>query len=78
MPIVKIDQGFFNNDAQTNFNYLSHTDPGLDIENLSISQRNILLEGIRGTGKTHILKMIREETLKDSASKSILPIYITR
>ena len=35
------------------------------------------MEGIRGTGKTHILKMIREECLKSENSSRILPIYIS-
>ncbi len=77
MPIIDINQGFFNNDAQTNFDSLSHTDPGLNIQNLTFSKRNILLEGIRGTGKTHILKMVREECLKPEDSSRILPIYIS-
>ncbi|MEK0315051.1 ORC-CDC6 family AAA ATPase [Cohnella sp. 56] len=77
MSIVRINSEFFNNDAQTNFNSRTHANPGLDVHVVATSATNILLEGIRGTGKTHILKMIREESLRTFKRNRILPIYIS-
>ncbi|WP_418791782.1 ATP-binding protein [Phosphitispora sp. TUW77] len=77
MPLVKVDPNFFNNDAQTNFAPETHANPGLDLTQTAMSATNILFEGIRGTGKTHILKMIRDENLKNFAKNRILPVYIS-
>jgi len=77
MPVVKINPEFFNNDAQTNFNPETHANPGLDLKQIACSSSNILLEGIRGTGKTHILKMIRDECIKHFNENRVLPIYIS-
>lgn len=77
LPAVKIKPDFFNNDAQTNFNPETHANPGLDITQISTSATNILFEGIRGTGKTHILKMLRDESLTKFKTHRILPVYIS-
>ncbi|MFZ3171116.1 MAG: hypothetical protein WA118_03935 [Carboxydocellales bacterium] len=77
MPLVKVNPDFFNNDAQTNFSPETHANPGLDLTQTAMSATNILFEGIRGTGKTHILKMIRDENLKNFTINRILPVYIS-
>ncbi|MCI1590259.1 MAG: hypothetical protein LKH79_06865 [Heyndrickxia oleronia] len=77
MSIVRVKTEFFNNDAQTNFNSETHANPGLDIEELAFTSRNILLEGIRGTGKTHILKMIRERSIETFEKNRVLPVYLS-
>ncbi|MED4061114.1 hypothetical protein [Priestia megaterium] len=77
MSVIKIKTAFFNNDAQTNFNSETHANPGLEIEELAFTNRNILLEGIRGTGKTHIQKMIRERSFEDFEDKRVLPVYLS-
>jgi len=77
MSLVRIKTEFFNNDAQTNFNSATHANPGMDIEDLAFTARNILLEGIRGTGKTHILKMIRERSFQKFREYRVLPVYLS-
>ncbi|MDT3425318.1 hypothetical protein J2Z22_000834 [Paenibacillus forsythiae] len=77
MPIVRIKPDFFNNDAQTNFNANTHANPGLEIEEIAFSNRNILIEGIRGTGKTHILKMVRESCFEKFEVHRVLPVYLS-
>lgn len=77
LPIVRIKTDFFSNDAQTSFNANTHTNPGLEIEQLAFSNRNILLEGIRGTGKTHILKMVRESCFENFTEQRVLPVYLS-
>lgn len=77
MSIINIKPDFFNNDAQANFDFSTHVNPGFNIMEIATSKTNILLEGIRGTGKTHILKAIREQVLKEFEQKKILPIYIS-
>lgn len=37
----------------------------------------MLVEGIRGTGKTHILKMISSKCINSYPERKILPIYIS-
>lgn len=76
MPIVQINQEFFNNDAQANFDSRTHIDMGIDIKGL-INRNNYLIEGIRGTGKTHILKMIRQEVVEKFTQYRVLPIYVS-
>lgn len=60
MPPATLDPNFFNHDAQAGgFFPLTHINPGFDIDSFIRGPgKNILVEGIRGTGKTHILKMI--------------------
>lgn len=77
MAIINIKPDFFNNDAQANFDFSTHANPGFNIMEIATSKTNILLEGIRGTGKTHILKAIREQVLNEFDQQRILPIYIS-
>jgi hypothetical protein len=79
MPAIKIDPTFFNHDAQAGgFFPLTHTNPGFDIDAfLSGTGKNLLVEGIRGTGKTHILKMISSRGISTYSTKKILPVYIS-
>jgi hypothetical protein len=79
MPVIKINNDFFNQDAQAGGFYPeTHTNPGFDIHKfISETGKNYLIEGIRGTGKTHILKMINELCLTDYQTKKILPVYIS-
>jgi hypothetical protein len=77
MAIINIKPDFFNNDAQANFDFSTHANPGFNIMDIATSKTNILLEGIRGTGKTHILKAIREQVLNEFDQQRILPIYIS-
>lgn len=54
-----IDNAFFQHDAQAQFDPETHIDAGFSIDKyICATGSNTLLEGIRGTGKTHILKMI--------------------
>jgi hypothetical protein len=79
MPAIKIDPSFFNHDAQAGgFFPLTHTNPGFDIDAfLSGNGKNLLVEGIRGTGKTHILKMISSKCIETYPEKKILPVYLS-
>jgi hypothetical protein len=79
MPAIKIDPTFFNHDAQAGgFFPLTHTNPGFDIDAfLSGTGKNLLVEGIRGTGKTHVLKMIASRGISTYPLKKILPVYIS-
>ena len=79
MPVIKIDPNFFNHDAQAGgFFPFTHTNPGFDIDAyLSGTGKNLLVEGIRGTGKTHILKMIASRGISTYPEKKILPVYIS-
>lgn len=74
---MKINQELFSNDAQTNFDSTTHANPGIEIKDLAFSSKNVLLEGIRGTGKTHILKMVRETCFDNLSEKKILPVYLS-
>jgi len=79
MPVINIHNEFFNQDAQAGgFFPETHTNPGFDIRKfISETGKNYLIEGIRGTGKTHILKMINELCIKEYDQRKILPIYIS-
>lgn len=79
MPAIKLDPIFFNHDAQAGgFFPFTHINPGFDIEaTISEPGRNLLIEGIRGTGKTHILKMISSICIDSYTDKRVLPIYIS-
>jgi Cdc6-like AAA superfamily ATPase len=63
--LFRSDPNFFNHDAQAGgFFPLTHINPGFDIDSfIRGSGKNILVEGIRGTGKTHILKMIASKCI---------------
>ncbi len=78
MPIVQIPNTFFQHDAQARFDPDTHIDPGFSIDKyISDEGNNTLIEGIRGTGKTHILKMISTKLINKFESKRILPVYIS-
>lgn len=79
MAIVKLDPEFFNHDAQAGgFFPITHTNPGFDIESFTLGRgKNMLIEGIRGTGKTHILKMIASNCTDKYNNQKILPVYVS-
>lgn len=79
MAAVNINPNFFNHDAQAGgFFPVTHINPGFDIDAfISGSGKNMLVEGIRGTGKTHILKMISSRCINSYPERRILPIYIS-
>jgi hypothetical protein len=79
MPVIDIPKEFFKHDAQAGgFFPNTHTNPGFDIEKfIGGSGQNYLIEGIRGTGKTHILKMINERCLETFNERRILPVYVS-
>ncbi|WP_430489282.1 hypothetical protein [Rossellomorea marisflavi] len=79
MTIVDIKMDFFKHDAQAGgFFPNTHANPGFTIEKfLGDSGQNYLIEGIRGTGKTHILKMINQKCIDDFQEKKILPVYVS-
>ncbi|MFF2178011.1 hypothetical protein ACFVT8_16355 [Lysinibacillus sp. NPDC058147] len=79
MTIVNIKMDFFKHDAQAGgFFPNTHANPGFSIDKfLGESGQNYLIEGIRGTGKTHILKMINQKCIDDFQQKKILPVYVS-
>ncbi|RUS51961.1 hypothetical protein QI30_18380 [Kurthia sp. 3B1D] len=78
MTVVNIPNSFFQHDAQSKFDPDVHIDPGFDINKYIVKEgSNVLIEGIRGTGKTHILKMISTRLLENFKELRILPVYIS-
>lgn len=79
MGAININPEFFRHDAQAGgFFPKTHSNPGLDIKKfISKSGQNYLIEGIRGTGKTHILKMITEICLEEYSELKVLPVYVS-
>jgi hypothetical protein len=79
MVAIHIDHKFFNHDAQAGgFFPVTHINPGLDIDSyISDTGKNTLVEGIRGTGKTHILKMVSKRCIDCYPERKVLPIYIS-
>jgi hypothetical protein len=79
MVAIVLDHNFFNHDAQAGgFFPKTHINPGFDIDSLiKTDGKNILIEGIRGTGKTHILKMIASKCIDNYNELKILPVYIS-
>ncbi|PEB61951.1 hypothetical protein COM86_21560 [Priestia megaterium] len=79
MTVVDIKMDFFKHDAQAGgFFPNTHANPGFSIEKfLGETGQNYLIEGIRGTGKTHILKMINETCLNTFHQRKILPVYVS-
>ena len=79
MGVVKLDPKVFVHDAQQGgFEPLTHVDIGIDFRRL-VSDRgqNLLLEGIRGTGKTHLLKMVITEAKAHFDKYRVMPIYLS-
>jgi Cdc6-like AAA superfamily ATPase len=79
MPIIKLLPQFFNHDAQAGgFFPNTHINQSFDIEKF-IWQRgkNSIIEGIRGTGKTHILKMVAERYIELFSQCKVLPVYVS-
>lgn len=75
MKILDLPQNFFNHDAQAGgFFPLAHV--GIQIESIG-NRQNTLIEGIRGTGKTHILKMLKRYHLSKFSNNRILPVYVS-
>lgn len=79
MGVVNIPNDFFNQDAQAGgFFPETHTNPGFDIDKfISTTGKNYIIEGIRGSGKTHVLKMINERCLQTYSTNRIIPTYIS-
>ncbi len=77
MPAISLNTDFFNHDAQVKFSPSTHIDSGLDIDGLIKSGSNILIQGIRGTGITHILKMVQSISLSTYIENKVLPIYFS-
>lgn len=72
---MEIPVNFFNHDAQAGGFYpKSHV--GIDIAEF-VQGNNLLLEGIRGTGKTHALKMVERYCLDNFQKVRVLPIYVS-
>lgn len=72
---MELPNSFFNHDAQAG-GFYPRSHAGVDITRLGVKQ-NTLVEGIRGTGKTHILKMISRFYLDNFVKYKVLPIYIS-
>ncbi|MCY9209747.1 hypothetical protein [Bacillus subtilis] len=79
MAIINIKKEFFMHDAQAGgFFPKTHTNPGIKIDKfIGETGQNYIIEGIRGSGKTHILKMINETCLNEFGEKKVLPIYVS-
>jgi hypothetical protein len=79
MPIVKLGAQFFNHDAQAGgFFPNTHINQSFDVDKyLQQRGRNCIIEGIRGTGKTHILKMVADRYLKNFSEYKIVPVYMS-
>ncbi|ADV45865.1 OST-HTH/LOTUS domain-containing protein [Nitratifractor salsuginis] len=71
---MNLPDNFFHHDAQGFFLPDSHS--GINVENIGRKQ-NTLIEGIRGTGKTHVLKMIQRNRLEQFGENRILPVYLS-
>jgi len=73
--MTELPRNFFNHDAQAGgFFPLAHV--GIQIDTIGHRQ-NTLIEGIRGTGKTHILKMLKRYHLSNFSSNRVLPVYVS-
>jgi len=70
-----IEKNFFNHDAQAGgFFPMAHV--GIDVSSFG-NKQNMLIEGIRGTGKTHILKMIERYHLENFEKERVIPVYVS-
>jgi cold shock CspA family protein len=66
---------FFKHDAQAGGFYpKSHV--GIDVTDFGHYQ-NLLIEGIRGSGKTHILKMVEQDCILNYKKNKIFPVYVS-
>ena len=72
---MELPNTFFNHDAQAG-GFYPKAHVGIDVSRFGQHQ-NTLIEGIRGTGKTHILKMISRYYLDNFEKLRVLPIYIS-
>lgn len=79
MVAIEIESNFFHHDAQAGgFFPRTHINPGFDIDSLiSGPGQNLLIEGIRGTGKTHILRMVVSRLIETYHENQILPVYFS-
>jgi len=79
MAAIQIESNFFHHDAQAGgFFPRTHINPGFDIDSLiSGPGQNLLIEGIRGTGKTHILRMVVSRLIETYHDNQILPVYFS-
>lgn len=78
MPVIEIPNAFFQHDAQSSFDPNTHINPGFSIDKyVSSNGVNTLIEGIRGTEKTHILKMIGTKLIENFKDIRVLPVYIS-
>lgn len=79
MSLIKVNPEFFKHDAQAGgFFPNTHTNLILDIEKfITDNGQNYIIEGIRGTGKTHILKMINNRCILNYDNNKILPVYVS-
>lgn len=79
MVAIEIESNFFHHDAQAGgFFPRTHINPGFDIDSLiSGPGQNLLIEGIRGTGKTHILRMVVSRLIETYDKNKILPVYFS-
>ena len=66
---------FFNHDAQAG-GFFPQAHVGIDISGIG-NRQNTLIEGIRGTGKTHILKMLKRYNLENFSNNRVLPVYVS-
>lgn len=66
---------FFNHDAQAG-GFFPQAHVGIDISGIG-NRQNTLIEGIRGTGKTHILKMLKRFHVENFSTNRVLPIYVS-
>lgn len=72
---MELPSDFFNHDAQAG-GFYPRAHVGIDISSYGVRQ-NVLIEGIRGTGKTHVMKMIERYYFENFDTVRILPIYVS-
>ncbi|MEL7658044.1 MAG: ATP-binding protein, partial [Bacillota bacterium] len=78
VPVINIDNAAFQHDAQAQFDAELHIDAVFSIDKyVTPNGTNTLIEGIRGTGKTHMLKMISTRIIERFSDIRVLPVYIS-
>lgn len=65
----------FYHDAQAG-GFYPQSHAGIDVSQL-LTRQNTLLEGIRGTGKTHVLRMLERYCLEEFHENRVLPVYVS-